>query len=58
MSTRVLLMDEHEITRQGVRSRCEKEGDIEVVAEAANGRTAVALVSKSKYNGQRDKRRF
>ena len=49
MSTRVLLMDEHEVTRQGVRSRCEKEGDIEVVAEAANGRTAVALVSKSKY---------
>ena len=46
MSTRVLLVDEHEITRQGVRSRCKKEGDIEVVAEAADGRTAIALVSK------------
>ena len=46
MSTQILLVDEHEIARQEVRSRCEKEGDIEVVAEAANGRTAVALVSK------------
>lgn len=46
MSTRVLLVDEHEITRQGVCSLCEEEGDIEVVAESADGRTAIALVSK------------
>ena len=45
MSTRVLLVEDHEVTRQGVRSLCEKEG-IEVVAEAGDGRTAVALVSK------------
>ena len=46
MSTRVLLVDAYETTRHGVRWLCEKEGDIEVVAEAAAGRTAVALVSK------------
>ena len=46
MSTRVLLVDAYETTRHGVRWLCEKEGDIEVVAEAAAGRTAIALVSK------------
>lgn len=46
MSTRVLLVDDYEITRQGVRSLLEKESGIEIVAEAEDGRTAVALVSK------------
>ena len=46
MSIRVLLIDDHEITRQGVRSQFEKESGIEIVAEAGDGRTAVALVSK------------
>ena len=46
MSTRVLLVDDHEITRQGVRSLLKKESGIEIVAEAGDGRTAVALVSK------------
>ena len=46
MSTRVLLVDDHEVTRQGVRSQFQKEKGIEIVAEAGDGRTAVALVSK------------
>ena len=46
MSIRVLLVDDHEITRQGVRSQFEEESGIEIVAEAGDGRTAVALVSK------------
>ena len=46
MSIRVLLVDDHEITRQGVRLLFEKESGVEVVAEARDGRTAVALVSK------------
>lgn len=46
MSIRVLLVDDHEITRQGVRSLFEEESGIEIVAEAGDGRTAVALVSK------------
>ena len=46
MSTRVLLVDNHEIMRQGVRSLLEKESAVEVIAEAGDGRTAVTLVSK------------
>lgn len=46
MSTRVLLVDDHEITRQGARSVFEKESGIEIVAEAGDGRTAIALVAK------------
>ena len=44
MSTRILLVDDHKITRQGLRSLLENQGDMEVVAEAEEGRTAVRLV--------------
>ena len=43
MSTRILLVDDHKITRQGLRSLLENEQDMEVVAEAEEGRTAVRL---------------
>lgn len=43
MSLRILLADDHKITRQGLRSLLEKQPDIEVVAEAEEGRTAVRL---------------
>ena len=46
MSVRVLLVDKYETTRRGVRSLLVEESNIEVVAEAGDGRTAVALVSK------------
>jgi two-component system, NarL family, response regulator DevR len=42
---RVMLVDDHEIVRQGLRSLLEAEDDIEVVAEADNGPSAVALAS-------------
>jgi DNA-binding NarL/FixJ family response regulator len=44
MSVKILLADDHKITRQGLRSLLEKEPDMEVVAEAEEGRTAVRLV--------------
>ena len=44
MSVKILLADDHKITRQGLRSLLEKESDMEVVAEAEEGRTAVRLV--------------
>ncbi|MHC4362839.1 MAG: response regulator [Planctomycetota bacterium] len=44
MSTRILLVDDHKITRQGLRSLLENQGDMEVIAEAEEGRTAVRLV--------------
>lgn len=46
MSIRVLLADDHNIVREGLKSLLEKEPDIEVVAMAENGRTAVMLAGK------------
>ena len=46
MSIRILLADDHKITRQGLRSLLEKQPDMEVVAEAEEGRTAVRLVQE------------
>jgi DNA-binding NarL/FixJ family response regulator len=43
---RVLLADDHGIVREGLRRIVEESGDIEVVAEASNGREAVLLVRK------------
>lgn len=42
---RVMLVDDHEIVRQGLRALLEAEDDIEVVAEADNGPSAVSLAS-------------
>jgi len=42
---KVMLVDDHEVVRQGLRSLLEAEGDIEVVAEAENGPSAVSLAS-------------
>lgn len=40
---KVLLVDDHEIVRQGLRALLEAEGDIVVVAEADSGTSAVSL---------------
>ena len=40
---RILLADDQALIRSGIRSLLEAEDDIEVVAEAANGRQAVTL---------------
>lgn len=42
---RVMLVDDHEIVRQGLRSLLDAEEDIEVVAEADSGPSAVSLAS-------------
>jgi DNA-binding NarL/FixJ family response regulator len=41
LKTRVLLADDHAVVRSGLRAVLEAESDIEVVAEAADGREAV-----------------
>ncbi len=41
LKTRVLLADDHAVVRSGLRSVLEREADIEVVAEAADGGEAV-----------------
>jgi DNA-binding NarL/FixJ family response regulator len=46
MSIRILLADDHKITREGLRSLISKQSDMEVVAEAKNGRDAVGLAKE------------
>jgi len=46
MSIRILLADDHGIMRAGLRSLLDKEPDMEVVAEAENGRRTVQLARK------------
>jgi len=46
MSIRIILADDHKITRQGLRSLLEKQSDMQVVGEAQDGRTAVLQVGQ------------
>ena len=46
MSTRILLADDHQMVREGIRSLLEKESDFEIVGEAEEGRKAVRLARK------------
>jgi len=41
---RVLIVDDHAILREGIRSLLERQADIQVVAEASNGREALEKV--------------
>lgn len=43
MKLRLLLADDHGMFREGLRALIEKQTDLEVVGEAANGREAVRL---------------
>lgn len=43
---RVLLAEDHEIVRQGLKALLESEGDIEVAGEARTGRDAVQLAEE------------
>lgn len=40
---KVMLVDDHEIVRQGLRALIEDESDMEVIAEASNGKQAVDM---------------
>jgi len=48
MKIRVLIADDHNIMLAGLRSLLEKQTDIEVVAEAENGRKAVQKAQETK----------
>jgi DNA-binding NarL/FixJ family response regulator len=45
---RILLVDDHQLMRSGVRLMLEREPDISVVGEASDGREAVSLVKTLK----------
>ncbi|HOM60282.1 MAG TPA: response regulator transcription factor [Anaerohalosphaeraceae bacterium] len=43
---RIVLVDDHEIVREGMCALLQRRPDVEVVGQAGDGRTAVALVQK------------
>ena len=43
MSIKILIADDHQLTREGVRSLLEREDDMNVLGEAEDGRSAVRL---------------
>jgi DNA-binding NarL/FixJ family response regulator len=48
MTIRVLIADDQQLVRSGFRMMLEAEGDIEVVAEAADGQEAVELTKSAR----------
>ena len=46
-SIRILLADDHELVRNGIRALLEKLPGVEVTGEASNGEDAIRLVEKS-----------
>lgn len=46
MKIRVLLADDHKIVRNGLRTLLESQPDLEVIAEAEDGRTTIQLATK------------
>jgi DNA-binding NarL/FixJ family response regulator len=45
MAIKIVIADDHTITREGLRSLLGQDADVEVVGEAQNGREAVALAT-------------
>jgi DNA-binding NarL/FixJ family response regulator len=45
-NTKILLVEDHIVVRQGIKALLSDEPDIEIVGEADNGREALPLVSK------------
>jgi len=43
---RILLADDHALVREGTKELLEREDDLEIVAEASDGKTAVQLATK------------
>lgn len=50
MSIKVLLVDDHAIIREGLRSLLEKQPEIEVIADTDDGRKAIELVRELSPN--------
>ena len=46
MKTKILLVDDHQILRDGIRSLVKGYDDMEVIGEAADGREALDMVEK------------
>ncbi len=46
MSIRVILCDDHRVIRQGLRNLIDQQEDMDVIAEAENGREAIDLIAE------------
>ena len=46
MSVKIIIVDDHKIMRDGLRTLLEKEKGLEVIAEAANGRETIRLAEQ------------
>lgn len=46
MKTRIILADDHQILREGIRSILKRYDNVEVIGEASNGRDALRLVKE------------
>ena len=46
LRTRVLVVDDHKIVREGIASLLSEQPDIEVIGQAGNGREAVELAGR------------
>src|SRR5580765_1609864 len=47
---RVLIVDDEPLARRGVRSRLRKHSDVEIVAECATGKAAIAAIRERSPN--------
>ncbi len=56
MPIRVLIADDHALMRTGLRALLERTPEIRVVAEAADGREALALVARHRAGRRADGR--
>jgi len=45
---RILLADDHPVVRDGIRNRLDREADLTVVGEAANGEETIRQVRRSR----------
>ena len=50
MATTVLIVDDHELIRSGLRNGLQSTGDIDVVGEAASGAEAIAVATRVRPN--------
>lgn len=44
MTMRIVIVDDEELSRRGIRTRLERSRDVEIVAECSNGREAIQAV--------------
>jgi two-component system, LytTR family, response regulator len=47
VSVRVVIVDDEELARRGIRTRLQRSGDVEIVAECRNGREAIDAIRRA-----------